>query len=133
MKFSKEVTLNKFIQIACLPPAKSSTYPGENVDGWIVGWGTIWFGGPTSATLKNAKVTIYPGKECASVSPQLKQDWNVKICAGNILGGVDTCQGDSGGSLFSIDKIDGKLKYVSVGITSYGEFKSFNLIFLFLF
>jgi hypothetical protein len=37
----------------------------------------------------------------------------------------DTCQGDSGGSIFVRDYMNGKLKYISVGITSYGGM--FNL------
>jgi hypothetical protein len=35
----RDVTLNENIQIACIPNASSNTYPGTNVDGWIVGWG----------------------------------------------------------------------------------------------
>ena len=33
------VTLNEKIQIACLPQSTSSTYPGDNLDAWAVGWG----------------------------------------------------------------------------------------------
>ena len=39
----RDVTLNENIQIACIPNASSNTYPGTNVDGWIVGWGLRFF------------------------------------------------------------------------------------------
>jgi hypothetical protein len=35
----RDVTLNEKIQIACLPQSPSNTYPGNNMDAWIVGWG----------------------------------------------------------------------------------------------
>jgi hypothetical protein len=35
----RDVTLNEKIQLACLPQSLSKTYPGNNVDGWIAGWG----------------------------------------------------------------------------------------------
>jgi secreted trypsin-like serine protease len=47
-------------------------------------------------------------------------DWNSQICAGLYEGGKDTCQGDSGGGLYALDTIDGKKRYVLVGIVSYG-------------
>ena len=37
----QNVTLNEKIQIACIPQSSSNTYPGNNLDGWIVGWGLI--------------------------------------------------------------------------------------------
>ena len=43
-----------------------------------------------------------------------------KICAGEVNGGNDTCQGDAGGPLYVVDTINGKTKYVLSGITSYG-------------
>jgi secreted trypsin-like serine protease len=49
------------------------------------------------------------------------KNWDSQICAGEIAGGKDTCQGDSGSSLFSKAIVNGKERFVSVGITSYGE------------
>jgi secreted trypsin-like serine protease len=39
---------------------------------------------------------------------------------GNIDGGQDTCQGDSGGALYVKDTISNKEKYVAAGVVSYG-------------
>ncbi len=49
------------------------------------------------------------------------KNWNSQICAGEITGGKDTCNGDGGGSLYSKAIVNGKEKFVSVGITSYGD------------
>jgi secreted trypsin-like serine protease len=38
-----------------------------------------------------------------------------------IAGDKDTCQGDSGGPIFVIDTLNGKPKFVDVGIVSYGD------------
>lgn len=40
---------------------------------------------------------------------------------GELSGGHDSCQGDSGGGLFVEDWIDNKFKYVAAGLVSYGE------------
>ena len=41
IKLSKPVVLNKYIQVACLPPYKygsrGSPYPSINIKGWVVG------------------------------------------------------------------------------------------------
>jgi complement component 2/CUB/sushi domain-containing protein len=67
------------------------------------------------------KITIYPGSSCDSVLPELEKNWNSEICAGELAGGKDTCFGDSGGSLYAKAIFNGKEKFVSVGITSYGD------------
>lgn len=90
-----DVTLNKYIQVACLPQQTSSSYPSTNSSAWIVGWGLTQEDGVVSRLLKNAKVTIYDGDQyCLNYNPYI--DWNKQICAGEYNGGVDTCQGDSG-------------------------------------
>jgi secreted trypsin-like serine protease len=42
------------------------------------------------------------------------------MCAGDLVNKTDICQGDSGGSLYVKETIDGKEKFVSAGIASYG-------------
>ena len=37
----QDVTLNEKIQISCLRPSSSNTFPGINLDTYIVGWGRI--------------------------------------------------------------------------------------------
>jgi len=65
-------------------------------------------------------MNIYSSSSCASVSPGTLKNWNSQICAGEIAGGKDTCQGDSGGALFIKDTVDGTTKFVAAGIVSYG-------------
>jgi hypothetical protein len=120
LKLKNKVELNDYIQIACLPPSKSLYYPGFNISAWIVGWGTVSFGGITSNQLKNAEITIYNDRYCENVLPEFIKNWYSQICAGELEGGVDTCQGDSGGSLYVKDFLNGKERLVSAGIVSYG-------------
>ncbi len=49
------------------------------------------------------------------------KNWDTQICAGEYNGGKDTCQGDSGGAIYTADFINNKLKFVAVGVVSYGE------------
>lgn len=45
----------------------------------------------------------------------------IKFELGAFEGGKDSCQGDSGGSLFVKDEVNKQQKYVSVGVVSYGD------------
>jgi hypothetical protein len=98
------------------------------------------FGITKSDQLNNVKLRVYNSSICANVYPSMIKNWNTQICAGDIDGGKDTCQGDSGGDFFEsfifkknfsrkinykgplyvLDTINGKSKYVLAGITSYG-------------
>jgi secreted trypsin-like serine protease len=122
LKFSQEVTLDEHIQIACLPQLKTNNYPSQTyIDAWVTGFGTTSYGGFISNDLRNVKLTLYPSSQCNLVYPSITKNWNTQICAGEMSGGKDSCQGDSGGSLFVKEIRDNKIKYVSVGIVSYGD------------
>ena len=122
IRLEKKATLGDKIQLSCLPDSDVENYPDiSNVDSYAVGWGATVNQGLESYFLRNVKLTIYEGKICNNVQIGLKKNWVSQICAGEILGGKDTCQGDSGGPLFIKNEIDGVLKFVLVGITSYGE------------
>jgi secreted trypsin-like serine protease len=68
---------------------------------------------------------------CSSVLTEFEKDWDSQICAGELDGSEDTCQGDSGGSLYVKDTIDGKSKFVTAGIVSYGVILKIYLFFIF--
>ncbi|CAF0998247.1 unnamed protein product, partial [Brachionus calyciflorus] len=123
IKLAKPVQFNKFIQPACLPHSKVKVFPTKpNLESYAVGWGTLSFGASSmSSTLQNVNLTIYAGSSCKKVSPSVTKDWSRQICAGEIAGGKDTCQGDSGGPIFVKDNVNGKEKFVLVGLTSYGD------------
>ncbi len=41
MKLSKSVSLNRAVQVACLPTQQSNSYPSANTPTWAIGWGNI--------------------------------------------------------------------------------------------
>ncbi len=120
LKLEREVVLNDFIQVACLPVLKSDSYPLAERASVAAGWGTLFYGGSTPSQLYDVQLTVYNSDKCAKVDASMKKNWDSQICAGDLSGKKDTCQGDSGGPLYISDMIGNKTKYVSVGITSYG-------------
>lgn len=45
----------------------------------------------------------------------------LKTLKGDVLGLKDTCQGDSGGCLYTRDTVRNHPKFICVGVVSYGE------------
>jgi hypothetical protein len=142
LKLANPVQLNDDVQIACLPRSNSGLYPqSTNIPIFAVGWGAIYEEGPTSDTLQNVRMTLYDGKYCQSAMASTPKDWAAQICviiyiynskfvnrietylnrfvlkAGEYFGGKDTCQGDSGGAIYTYG---GQNKYIAIGI---GNFK----------
>lgn len=118
-KLETEVELNERIQVACLPTKKSNSYPSSST-AYATGWGTLSSGGSSSSVLREVDLTVYEERFCYNVASSYTKNWDSQICAGDWSGNKDTCQGDSGGPLFIKDTVNGKTKFVSVGITSYG-------------
>jgi secreted trypsin-like serine protease len=110
---TSNVILNKYIQIACLPSAVSTSYPGTSVFAYAAGFGIT----SNQATaepdlLNNVKLTVYPYTNCNYIYFIDAQ----QICAGNTNGGQGICHGDSGGPLYVFDS---QSRQVLVGITSF--------------
>ena len=66
---------------------------------YIAGWGTQKFKGPPTRILHEAALPLVSHEQCnapLSYSGVITRDM---ICAGYKQGGVDTCEGDSGGTL----------------------------------
>lgn len=72
--------------------------PGRTA--WVTGWGTIFFGGPSSDTLREVEVHMIGDAFCSSPTVY-GSDFipETMVCAGEEAGGRDACQGDSGGPL----------------------------------
>lgn len=90
-----QVTLDSYIQIACLPDRSVSYYPTlTDIAGYVAGWGDMYNNNTFPYILQNAKINVYDGSYCQNVYPSLTKNWNTQMCAGNYSGYVDTCQGN---------------------------------------
>jgi len=115
VKFKTRVTINKEVIPVCLPK-DSDQLPGGTKT-VTIGWGNTQEGGDggESPVLRQVVVPIIDFTKCGQDYPGLLDD--TMICAGNEQqGGVDSCQGDSGGALMSVN---GKV-WTLEGIVSWG-------------
>jgi secreted trypsin-like serine protease len=103
--------------------AMRGLYPmGSNDESaWIVGWGTTVQNGIPPFMLRNARIKLLNNSLCNNVLPLKEKNWKSQLCAGELDGSRDTCQGDSGGSIYTKVLINGVAKYMSAGIVSYGD------------
>ena len=89
LKLDKPARFSNSVQPACLPPS-SSEYTG--VRATVTGWGTIYFGGPTSNILQEVDVGIWKNADCANNYKRLNRDVkDTMLCAGDD-NGKDACQ-----------------------------------------
>ena len=81
----------------------------------VVGWGATRENGRQQRYLRFASVPSVPDGTCAAVYRFVASDM---MCAGNLrTGGVDTCEGDSGGPMLRRDAAG---RWLQVGIVSWG-------------
>ena len=65
IRLAYNVTLNNYIQLACLPSQLSISFPGTSGDAYAAGWGlTQSFGYSTPDLLFNVKLSIYSSSQC---------------------------------------------------------------------
>jgi trypsin len=79
---------------ACLPPA---SFGGDFFDGktlTVSGWGTLSAGGGSPTVLHSVDVPGMTNAACRNAYSDVSSDM---MCAGRARGGIDSCQGDSGG------------------------------------
>ncbi|XP_046996882.1 coagulation factor XI-like [Schistocerca americana] len=87
--------------------------------GLVAGMGTTRPGvsSSTPCEIRHALVTVLTRRECLNTRlPRVEAMQPGIICAGELAGGVDTCQGDSGGAMMT----KSGRQYVATGIVSYG-------------
>ena len=70
---------------------------------YISGWGKPASGGSTPSILQEAQVPIVTVQECKNSYGNSITDR--MLCAGYSRGGIDTCQGDSGGKFSDIKEL----------------------------
>ena len=82
---------------ACLP---GSNLGGKALNGETVvasGWGRLSEGGNQAIVLNSVSLPVITTKECKNAYSS-RSITDAMLCAGNIVdGGIDSCQGDSGG------------------------------------
>jgi Trypsin len=83
----------------------------------VIGWGsTTYLIGDASDELLEVQVPVRSDNECAQSYP-LEWEGDTMMCAGETLGGKDSCNGDSGGPLMVPDASN---QMLVAGVVSFG-------------
>ncbi|EDV59543.2 venom serine protease [Drosophila erecta] len=100
----------------CLPPVgTNSPFTYDLVD--VIGYGTIFFAGPTSTSLQKINLNVVSNQDCQTEYNNVATIYSGQICTFDYSGtGRDSCQFDSGGPV-----ILRKSRQFLVGIISYGK------------
>jgi secreted trypsin-like serine protease len=91
--------------------------PANGADTYIAGWGTTTEGGDTSDALLWVTLPYVSFSDCSKVYDGLDED--LQVCAGG-QEGKDSCQGDSGGALFTSSDPETNTDASVFGINSFG-------------
>lgn len=105
LQLSQPVAFNQYAQPACLPNPSYGSYPSStNITSvYAAWWGTLSYEGSLPQVLYNVQLNNYPSEYCKAYGEFSFPENETKICAGEFSGGKDTCQGDSGGGLYSYE------------------------------
>ncbi|CAH0596907.1 unnamed protein product [Chrysodeixis includens] len=115
LKVVGTIAFNDRVGPSCLPfKFQNTNFAGSTVT--VLGWGTIFPGGPVSKYLQKVDLEVISQERCrAAVSTGLT---NRQMCT--LTPGKDACQDDSGGPLLYTDPATGLL--FNVGIVAAGTF-----------
>lgn len=120
LRLARRIEYTDFVRPICLPldtNLRTATFDGISMD--VAGWGKTEQLSASNLKLK-AAVDGFTLNECQSVynrqSILLK---NTQMCAGG-MEGVDSCRGDSGGPLISLDTNKVNTYYFLAGVVSFG-------------
>ncbi|XP_075989698.1 venom protease-like [Anticarsia gemmatalis] len=123
LELATDVSFRNGIRAACLWNKRD--FPGyEKVI--ATGWGvTDTRTRETSNELKKVSLSIFNNRECDKLlenehSRKFHGVVETQMCAGELRGGVDTCQGDSGSPL-QVASLDNQCIFHIAGITSVGK------------
>ena len=108
--------LDRRLSLPTLP--LDSSPAGDTGSYTVVGWGAAREQGRQQRYLRFATVPAVPDRSCAAVYRSVGFVASDMMCAGNLrTGGVDTCEGDSGGPMLRLDAAG---RWLQVGIVSWG-------------
>ncbi|XP_041939912.1 serine protease 33-like [Alosa sapidissima] len=87
---------------------------------WVTGWGHVAENKPLGGkeTLQEVRVSLVDDITCRRLFPKMTDGMT---CAGDLNGGKDACQVNSGGPLVCVPAGDEKRRFVQVGIVSFGK------------
>lgn len=105
----------------CIPDATTISIHTKDIvgtEGVVVGWGRTTYGGDVSKQLREVSLPIVANQECQKVFKDILKIRDEMICAGDINGTKDACQGDSGGALMWRSKVDDR--WYAIGVVSFG-------------
>ncbi|XP_075147894.1 serine protease ea-like [Haematobia irritans] len=121
LRLERNIVYTDFIRPICLPISpslRSATFDGIVMD--VAGWGKTENASVSELKLK-ASVSGHTRDECSAV--YMQQNINLEesqICAGG-QEGIDSCRGDSGGPLISLDTTNRvRAYYFLAGVVSFG-------------
>lgn len=96
LELDSNINLNDYAQPVCI----SKTRIGDNVDVTVSGWGTLSSGGSSPDKLQYVDIKTILDATCSGSNAYGNEyHKDPMLCAGDMMGGVDSCQGDSGGPL----------------------------------
>lgn len=96
IKLGQIIKFSKYIRPACVATSKKIL---ENTKAFATGWGLVEaLTTRTSDHLQKVELSIFGNDECQQIYSNTTIDES-KLCAGELEGGKDTCQGDSGGKI----------------------------------
>jgi len=93
------------------PVGRALITPETGVSCSVGGWGALFVDGPISPRLQRINATIIDRAICNGPDSYNGLVKDGMICAGTMAGGVDTCQGDSGGGLICGNYIAGLVSW----------------------
>ncbi|KAK2500915.1 hypothetical protein MC885_018127 [Smutsia gigantea] len=101
----------------CLPQGPREPPAGTTCA--IAGWGALFEDGPEAEAVREARVPLLSTDTCKrALGPGLRP--SSMLCAGYLVGGIDSCQGDSGGPL-TCSEPGPRPREVLYGVTSWGD------------
>lgn len=123
--------LDRPIDIEATRPADTSEFRAAYDNGaelTVIGWGRTSEGGQSTPVLQEVVVGVQPNKTCEENyrealsampggAPIVTENM---FCAGRPAGGVDSCQGDSGGFIGLSTAEDGDPEWIQLGVVSWG-------------